>query len=44
MSYGVKKDKLRENRPTYDDDDDKDDDDDDAVIIIYWRSTVLKNP
>ena len=36
MSCGVKKDKLRENRFTYDDDDDKDDDHDDAVIIIHW--------
>ena len=35
MSCGVKKDKLRENRSTYDDDDDKEDDDD-AVIIIHW--------
>ena len=34
MSCGVKKDKLRENRSTYDDDDDKNDDD--AVIIIHW--------
>ena len=34
MSCGVKKDKLRENRSTYDDD--GKDDDDDAVIIIHW--------
>ena len=34
MSCGVKKDKLRENRSTYDDEDD--DKDDDAVIIIHW--------
>ena len=34
MSCGVKKDKLRENRSTYDYDDDKNDDD--AVIIIHW--------
>ena len=34
MSCGVKKDKLRENRSTYDDDDDRNDDD--AVIIIHW--------
>ena len=35
MSCGVKKDKLRENRSTYDDEDDYKDDDDDAVIIIH---------